>query len=628
MSRHSASRRRVMTDAAAEPSAAVRRHGWWWALGGPHAITLWSWSLTSAAALLVAALYDAAVFDLSVWSRMVLVIVTQVVLLPFVLAAHFVLTRLPRPMPILGLLLMVGLGAVRALVIMLLAPAIEPLAIDSLAYQFGINITFSLLTLPVIAVIVDALRQHRALHARVLAEQKMWDAALLAAEEQFNAEYAEYREIVRRDISAAVVALLDDLDRLTRQSRDVTAAVDQLRRLSAEVVRPLSHELILEPSRIEVRPAQPLPVPGRLTLRDVLDETRKAPFAGRWGLTAVLSLLGIVGLSIEGSVVLVILNLGWDIVIFGVVPAVLARLLGTRLARWGPFPAWAFAGSAWVGIGIVAVLGTAVLTGVVTGQSTAFWAVAIAYSVLAAILAAAFAAFRCQRQLDDDLLRMLHLGESQTAALLRRIDHARRRLGLVLHGAVQANLTRAALGLERWDPHGDPDAMGAVVREVRTALETALESFEPADVEPRQTLRAAVLPRLQIWEGVITTTLTISGAAEEVDTPALAADAGDVIGEALVNAVRHGQAEHVDVTIAGDDDMLVITVIDDGSGFAGDAEAGAGLGGLIRPGYSWTLDREVDRTVLTVRMPLARADSADRNVVETEQPAARAPAPS
>ena len=617
-----------MTDQGAAPGTTVRSPGWWQALGGPHAITLWSWSLTSAAALLVAALYDAAVFDLAVWSRLVLVIATQVVLLPFVLAARYVLTRLPRPMPILGLLLMVGLGAVRALVIMLLAPAIEPLAIDSAAYQFGINITFALLTFPVIAVIVDALRQHRALHARVLAEQETWDAALLAAEEQFNAEYAEYREIVRRDISAAVVTLIDDLDRLTRESRDVTAAVDQLRRLSAEVVRPLSHELILEPSRIEVRPAQPLPVPGRLTLRDVLDETRKAPFAGRWGLTVALSLLGIVGLSIEGSVVLVVLNLAWDILIFGVVPAVLARLLHTRLTRWGPLPAWVFVGSAWVGIGIVAVLGTVVLTGVVTGKPTAFWPVAIAYSVLAAILAAAFAAFRHQRELDDDLLRMLHLGESQTAALLRRIDHERRRLGLVLHGAVQANLTRAALGLERWDAHGDPVAMGAVVDDVRSALETALASFEPADVESRQTLRAAVLQRLQIWEGVISTDLTISGAGEEAIDPAVAADAGDIIGEALVNAVRHGQAEHVDVTITGDVGVLVITVVDDGSGVAGGAEAGAGLGGLIRPGYSWTLDREVDRTVLTVRMPLARADSEGLNVVETEQPAARLPASS
>ena len=617
-----------MTDPAADPSTTVRGRAWWQALGGPHAITLWSWSLTSAAALLVAALYDAALFDLSVWSRLVLVIATQLVILPFILGAHVVLTRLPRPMPVLGLLLMVGLGAVRALVIMLLAPAIEPLAIDSPAYQLGINITFALLTLPVIAVIVDALRRHRALSSRVLAEQAMWNAALRSAEDQFNAEYAEYREIVQRDVSAAVVTLLDDLDRLTRQSRDVTAAVDQLRRLSAEVVRPLSHELILEPSRIEVRPAQPLRLPGRLTLRDVLDETRRAPFAGRWGLAVALSLLGVVGLSIEGSVLLVVLNLGWDILIFGVVPAVLARLLHARLTRWGPLPAWVLVGSAWVGIGVASVLGTAVLTGVVMGQSTQFWPVAIAYSVLAALLAAAFAAFRRQRELDDDLLRMLREGQAQTSTLLRRVDHERRRLGLVLHGAVQANLTRAALGLERWDAHGDPVAMRAVVDDVRSALETALASFEPADVEPRQTLRAAVLPRLQIWEGVIWTTLTIAGSAEEANDPAVAADAGDIIGEALVNAVRHGQAEHVDITITSDGATLVITVIDDGSGVAGVAEAGAGLGGLIRPGCSWTLDREVDRTVLTVRMPLARPDSAERKVVETEQSAASLPASS
>lgn len=229
------------------------------ALGGRNAITMWSWSLTSVAALVVAAVYDTEAFDLPLWPRLLLVTATQIVSLPFVIAAHAVLARLTRPMPLVGLGLMVALGAVRGIIIMILAPWIEPLAIDSAAYHVAINVAFARVTLPFIAMIVDALRRHRALHARFVGEQEQWNEALRSAEMQFNAEAAAYQDVVDRNISAAVVVLLDDLDRVAREAGAASAAADQLRRLSAEVVRPLSHELILRPPSIDVRDA-----PGRI----------------------------------------------------------------------------------------------------------------------------------------------------------------------------------------------------------------------------------------------------------------------------------------------------------------------------------------------------------------------------
>lgn len=610
-----------MTDPPAERADAVSAREWWQALGGPNAISSWSWILTSAAAILVAALYDTATFGLDLWPRLALVAATQAVSVPLVYAAHLILARLQRPRPVVGLVLMIALGAARGAILMLLAPTIEPLAITSPAYQFAINIAFSLLTLPFIAIVVDALRRHRALQARVVAEQARWSEALVEAESRFAEEYAEYRQIVERDISSAVVTLLDDLDRLSREVGGASSAAEQLRHLSADVVRPLSHELILEASPIEVLPAEPIAVPGRLTIRDVLTEARVAPFAGHWGLAIVLTLLGVVGLMIQGSGLLVGINLVWDIVIFGVVPGLLARAIGRRIAGLPGGLAWAVDGAMWLAVGAAGVVGTGLITGWITGQPQYFWTVGVTYAVLAACLAVAFGAFRRQRRLDLELLRVLGLEEARASRLLRHVEHERRRLGLVLHGTVQSNLTRAALGLERWDPD-DPAAMEQLVADVRIALQTALAVFDPTStpVDQLATVRAAVLPRLQIWDGVVTWRLSISDSAEEPVDPVVAGDAGDVVGEALVNAVRHGQAERVDIAIGRDARALVIQVTDDGIGVAGSARAGAGFGGMARAGFSWTLDRQGDRTVLVVRIPCA-ADG----VMETEQHGIGAP---
>ncbi len=48
--------------------------------------------------------------------------------------------------------------------------------------------------------------------------------------------------------------------------------------------------------------------------------------------------------------------------------------------------------------------------------------------------------------------------------------------------------------------------------------------------------------------------------------------------EAVSNALRHGGAEHVDVELAHEDGLLILTVTDDGKGFDVDAVEGVGLG--------------------------------------------------
>jgi two-component system sensor histidine kinase UhpB len=54
-----------------------------------------------------------------------------------------------------------------------------------------------------------------------------------------------------------------------------------------------------------------------------------------------------------------------------------------------------------------------------------------------------------------------------------------------------------------------------------------------------------------------------------------------VAQEALTNAIRHGRARCVSVTLTADDRVVELTVRDDGAGFdVRDADGGAGLRGM------------------------------------------------
>lgn len=62
--------------------------------------------------------------------------------------------------------------------------------------------------------------------------------------------------------------------------------------------------------------------------------------------------------------------------------------------------------------------------------------------------------------------------------------------------------------------------------------------------------------------------------------PAAEAAAYFLVAEALTNAARHAKADTVTVTLADDQDKLVVTVADDGAGGA-TIKTGSGLEGLV-----------------------------------------------
>lgn len=581
-----------------------RPRAWWTALGGRNALSVWSWLLPTIAAVAFTVTFEVPAFDYRLWPRIGLVMAVQLLLIPLLLVGYVLLRAQGRPRPWLGIVIFMTLGFARGLAVHALAPFIEPVARDSLAYQLALNATYALLTLPFIAVVVDSIRRYRSLRTQVRDERERWERALAEAEAAFAIEYAEYQRKVETEVMARVIDLQDEIAARAREAAGAgaLAGADELRRLSAEVVRPLSHELMLQPTAITITAAPFVSAPPRWAIRDVLREASRTPSAGHWGVWAVMGLLGLVGLSLYGSVPLLAMNLGWNLVLFGLVPAAIARVTGPALARLPVSAAWTASFAQWSALGIVAVLGTTGLMQLTIGDGVVFWGVSILYVALSCLTVVALAGFRRQWQLEEELNDLLVQQEAMASRLMMRIDRERHELGRVLHGSVQASLTRGAMALDRWGETHDPGALPAVVAEVRTALDAVVRAFEAG--EPFNSgLDAVVRDRLRLWEGAVQCSWSVEPEAAEVIDGALAKAIGDIVGEAVTNAVRHGQADEVVVDVRLDDTTVVARVRDNGMGPVGVRRPGAGLGLLARLGLPWTLERVGPWTEFAVRVP-------------------------
>ncbi|MGQ7295905.1 GAF domain-containing protein [Quadrisphaera sp. KR29] len=182
--------------------------------------------------------------------------------------------------------------------------------------------------------------------------------------------------------------------------------------------------------------------------------------------------------------------------------------------------------------------------------------------------------------------------DAQRLAVLEDRD----RIAHDLHDHVIQRLFAAGLSLQaltaRLDPReeevrtrlsGVVSQLDEVVRDIRTTI-FGLHVASGADGG----LRRQLLDVVEEMAGRATTSVRTSGAVDALVTGTLATDVIAVVREASSNAVRHGRAEHLVVTVdatathaATGADAVVVQVDDDGGGLDAGA-ARSGLAGLER----------------------------------------------
>jgi signal transduction histidine kinase len=176
----------------------------------------------------------------------------------------------------------------------------------------------------------------------------------------------------------------------------------------------------------------------------------------------------------------------------------------------------------------------------------------------------------------------------------------RRRIATVLHGPIQAALYASAIRLAQAKRPNKK-----LIQEVTDHLNDALKElkFEQSSAMP---VREVMREMVDLWSGVCTIYTSIPKAVHQVTNKHVtAAEAfSEVVREAVSNAVKHGNADEIEITAKLNDGVIDLQVINNGKPpTEKQASTGYGTRILNELTLSWSL-REIDseKTVFTAEI--------------------------
>lgn len=207
-----------------------------------------------------------------------------------------------------------------------------------------------------------------------------------------------------------------------------------------------------------------------------------------------------------------------------------------------------------------------------TGGNGLLWAVAVNFGVFFPLISAGAHVGRAQHDVLQQLRKSISQAEIDSHALNREESRLRRDLALALHGGLQADLTASTMRAQQAIDHGDTASARQTLDEATNLIKQRCLLPDRAQADLRSTARTVV----ESWEGFVHIELDIAVAQEP--SPRTIANIKEVLLEAIGNAVRHGRAKNIAITIADHADGLRMTITDDGTGVTG---LGTGLGSAM-----------------------------------------------
>ena len=449
--------------------------------------------------------------------------------------------------------LLVG-GAVRGVVLQLLLVALGLTDSLNVAYRLPAGIATSSVAAALFSAIIGAMRERA---VRVAAAQQVHDGLVEAI--RTLDEGIEQRQ------EQAAERIVADLHRQLDLAFGANADIDgRLRDLADDVVRPLSHAL-----------AQTVPVPPEFVSMRVIARVR--PSDAWRGLRAVdgLSPVWMTAIPIVAVIPAVAAFVGRAAVPAFMATLTVILLLGTAALRAAARPVtagrppWVHAVVLTASLFLLNVSGI-VLVGIVEPGHTAMlvtgfiylpligWSLAIAASTRRAIIEA-------DAQIARDTARLRWVSARLAAIRWQQQGD----LSRALHGPVQTAIHGAVSQIKRAEAEGAD--LGVVVAQQRESLTTAIMRLalpHPSTADIDHTLVTAI----ETWSGIASIDVDIAASARaalQVDSVSTGVFV-DVVVEAVSNAVRHGNATSVRVSVEmAATDLLGIAIVDNGRGRAG-----------------------------------------------------------
>jgi signal transduction histidine kinase len=170
------------------------------------------------------------------------------------------------------------------------------------------------------------------------------------------------------------------------------------------------------------------------------------------------------------------------------------------------------------------------------------------------------------------------------------------RIGSYLHSGVRGDFLQHSLSLKEALDSGDPHSIETVLDKLEHLVESI--DLEESAYPPLERLHKF----LDNWATIISVTHNIP---QESRGEAWERSVEDIVMEAVNNAVRHGMATWVDITLTPVDHGVTLEVVSDSGPVFGAAEAGMGTRSLDRlaPG-KWSLATDTQNNLrLSVELP-------------------------
>lgn len=189
--------------------------------------------------------------------------------------------------------------------------------------------------------------------------------------------------------------------------------------------------------------------------------------------------------------------------------------------------------------------------------------------------------------------------EHEVAALKTEIWHVRRQTGLMVHGSLQGALIATGLHIQQ-SGNNEPKVAELVAR-----LESGLRDVSGEN--PREDILEFLDSLADAWTGLCAVTSHVNNAALAVlsSSPPASAAVAEVAREGLNNAVFHGKAQNVDISVSAlDNRTLLVSVTNDGQEPPRNPGEGLGTQLLNTVTQSWALERKNNTTHLTATIAL------------------------
>lgn len=472
------------------------------------------------------------------------------------------------------------------------------LAQDSTASAM-VRLVSSLVTIPAAFVVgaaaAGAVLEYRREAGALIIEQEQLGRLLNASAQGLDQRRTQAVQRVQQQLDEEVSRLPVD---------DASATVLALETLAGDVVRPLSHQLARD------LPTWDVDAPSRVPLvpwRNVFRSPGPAQAIRPLPLVVLMAVIGIPGGLLVYSPARGLLTLAGTLAVLAACLILGRRWLATRKAD---SPA-----VAWVSIAVVLVVTAVVCSAVAAvlgygdrGQGAFARLALVAVPVFGILIAIVSMLTSRMRAITVELAETNRDLRWSLARVNAEAWEQGGRLSRALHGPVQSLLHARMLGLRRSldaDDGPGPD-MASLRADLQASLAAALGPAS-ATLVIEDVLRDVT----QTWSGLADVRWQIDGTASALlaDDPLCAEAVAELATEAVSNAVRHGRAATVDISVEmSEHDLVCLRVVDDGVA-SESADVGLGTVVLTRCAFDWSLRRDAP-TTLTARLPVQARERA------------------